>query len=94
MSDSEDVALAAVAIIIAVVASHQNRYRRRPRKFWIRPSLVQGRKKYSTQDYMEYLLLNDIDDLNLEHRCDVGFRNLFRVNNSSEYTKYDCTNNH
>ena len=31
---------------------------------------------------MEYLLLNDIDDLNLEHRCDIGFENLFRTNNS------------
>ena len=71
--------MAAVAIIIAVAASQQNRCRRRPRRFWIRPSLVQGRKKYSTQ---EDLLLNDIDDLNLEHRCDVGFQNLFRVNNS------------
>jgi len=82
MSDSEDVALAAVAIIIAVAASQQNRCRRRPRRFWIRPSLVQGRKKYSTQEFMKDLLLNDIDDLNLEHMCDVGFQNLFRVNNS------------
>ena len=31
---------------------------------------------------MKDLLLNDIDDLNLEHRCDVGFQNVFRVNNS------------
>ena len=36
MSDSEDVASAAVAIIIAVAASQQNRCRRRPRRFWIR----------------------------------------------------------
>ena len=66
MSDSEDVVLADVAIIIAVAASQQNRCRRRPRRFWIRPSLM----------------LNDIDNLNFEHICDVGFQNLFRVNNS------------
>ena len=81
MSDSEDVALAAVAIIIAVAASQQNRCCRRPRRFWIRPSLVQGRIKYSSQEFMKDFLLNDIDDLNLEHRCDVGFQNLLRVNN-------------
>ena len=39
-------------------------------------------KKYSTKEFMKDLLLNDIDDLNLEHMCDVGFQNLFRVNNS------------
>jgi hypothetical protein len=32
---------------------------------------------------MKDLLLNDVDDLNLEHRCDVGFQNLIRMNNSS-----------
>ena len=81
MSDSEDVALAADAIIIAVAASQQNRCRRRrTRRFWIRPSLVQGRKKYSTEENMKNLLLYD-DDLNLEYRCDVGSQNFFRMNN-------------
>ena len=31
---------------------------------------------------MKDLLLNDVDDLNLEYRCDVGFQNVFRMNNS------------
>ena len=80
MSDSEDVA----AIIIAVVGSQQVRCRRRPRSFWVRPSLVGGRKKYSrpTEEFMKDLLLIDVDDLNLEYRCDVGFQNFFRMNNS------------
>ena len=60
MSDSEDIA-------IIVAASQQNCCHHRPRRFWIRPSLVQGRKKYSTQEYMKDLLLNDIDGLNLEY---------------------------
>ena len=80
MSCSEDVALAAVAIVIAVAASQQNRCRRPPRRFCIRPSLVQGRKKYSTEENMKNLLLYD-DDLNLEYRCDVGSQNFFRMNN-------------
>ena len=78
MSDSEDVA----AIIIAVVGSQQVRCRRRPRSFWVRPSLVRSRKKYSTEEFMNDLLLNDVDDLNLEYRCDVDFQNFFRMNNS------------
>lgn len=82
MSDSEDAAVAAAAIIIGVAGSQQDRRRRRPRRFWVRPSLVQGRKKYSTEEFMKDLLLNDADDLNLEYRCDVGFQNFFRMNNS------------
>ena len=45
MSDSEDVAVAAAAIIIAVAESQQERCCRRPRRFWVRPSLFQGRQK-------------------------------------------------
>ncbi|XP_074030781.1 uncharacterized protein [Leptinotarsa decemlineata] len=82
MSDSEDAAVAAAAIIIAVAGSQQDRRRRRPRRFWVRPSLVRSRKKYSTEEFMKDLLLNDVDDLNLEYRCDVGFRNFFRMSNS------------
>lgn len=43
MSDSEDIAVVAVAIIIGVVNSQQVR-RRCPRRFWVRPSLVRERK--------------------------------------------------
>ena len=44
MSDSEDAAVAATAIIIAVPGSQQDRCRHRPKRFWVRPSLVRGRK--------------------------------------------------
>ena len=75
MSDSEDLAVAAAAIITAVAGSQQDRCRRRPRRFWVRPSFVQGRKKYSIEEFMKDLLLNYVDDLNLEYRCDLGFQN-------------------
>ena len=77
MSDSEDLAVAAAVIIIAVAGIQQGRCRRHPRRFWVRPSLVRGRKKYSTQEFMKDLLLNDVDDLKLEYRYDVGFQNCF-----------------
>ena len=56
MSDSEDV-VAAAAIIIAVAGSQQDRCRRRPRRFRVRPSLVRGSKKYSTEEFIKDLLL-------------------------------------
>ena len=31
---------------------------------------------------MKDLLLNVVNDLNLEYRCDVGFQTFFRMNNS------------
>ena len=82
MSDSEDAAVAAAAIIIAVAESQQQRCHRRPRRFWVRPSLLRGRKKYSAEEFISDLLLNDVDDLNTEYRCDVGFQNVFRMMNS------------
>ena len=45
MSDTEDTAVAAVAIIIALVGSQQDRHRR-PRRFWVRPSVDRGRKNF------------------------------------------------
>ena len=36
---------------------------------------VRSRKKFSTEDFMKNLLLNDVNDLNWEYRCDVGFQN-------------------
>jgi hypothetical protein len=41
MSDSADITVAAAAIIIGVVKSQQV-HRRRSRRFWVRPSLVQS----------------------------------------------------
>lgn len=77
MSD-EDIVLAAAGVIIAEVAS-LSQQKRRPRRYWIRPSLVHGRKKYSTTEFMKDLLLDDVDELNLEYRCNAGFRNFFRM---------------
>ena len=77
MSDSED-----AAIIIAVAESQRQRCSRRPRRFWVRPSLAPGRKKDSREEFIGDLLLNDVDDLNTEYRCDVGFQNFFRMMNS------------
>ena len=54
MSES-DVAVAAAAIIIAVVESQPERCRHCPRRFWVRLSLVRGRKKYSTEEFMKDL---------------------------------------
>nr|CAH7735360.1 unnamed protein product [Callosobruchus chinensis] len=75
ISDDEDAILAAAAAIIIGVATCQSRCRR-PRRFWIRPSLLNGRKKYRTS----VLLFDEADELNLEYRNAVGFSNFFRMN--------------
>lgn len=77
--DDDDVALAACAAIIIGCVS---RRRRRPRRFWVRPSLKNGRQKYRTNDFINDLLQDEADDLNLEYRKDVGFTNYFRMNRS------------
>lgn len=80
MSDDDDaLAAASAAILIAILGSQKDR---RPRRFWVRPSLVRGRKKYSTEEFMEDLLLDEVDELNLEYRCDAGFKNFFRMKSS------------
>nr|CAI5833300.1 unnamed protein product [Callosobruchus analis] len=53
---------------------------RRPRRYWIRPSLLNGRKKYKTSVFMKDLLRGEADELNLEYRNDVRLRNFFRMN--------------
>lgn len=44
MSDLEDIAVAAVAIIIGVIKIQQVRHRR-PRRFWVRPILLSKEEK-------------------------------------------------
>ncbi|KAJ8882366.1 hypothetical protein PR048_014170 [Dryococelus australis] len=61
----EDVILAAAAVI-------------RPRRFRIRPSL-KSLNTYSGSDLIKNLLSDYVDSLNLEYRCDAGFRNFFRM---------------
>lgn len=81
MVDDDDVALAASAAIIIGFAAFQRRCRR-PRRFWVRPSLINGRRKYRASDFMEDLLQDETDELNLEYRNDVGFTNFFRMKRS------------
>ncbi|KAG5865334.1 hypothetical protein JTB14_007449 [Gonioctena quinquepunctata] len=81
MSDEDAmVAAAAAAMILVEVAASQ--HQRRPRRFWIRPSLIHGRSKYNTTQFMKDLLLDEVDDLKLEYRCDAGFRIFFRMKSS------------
>jgi|UniRef100_A0A2S2Q8U9 hypothetical protein len=81
MSKTEDIAVVVAAIIIGTVKSQQDRCRRL-RRFWVRISLVHGRQKNSTDEFVNDLLLDEVDQLNLEHRWDSGFQNFFRLNNS------------
>lgn len=81
MLDDEDVALTASAAIIIGFCAFQRRCRR-PRRFWVRPSIVNGRRKYRASDFMKDLLLDEADELNLEYRNDVGFTNFFRMKRS------------
>lgn len=78
MSDDDAIVAAAAILVEAAALQHQ----RRPSRFWIRPSLIYGKKKYCATEFMKDLLLDEADDLNLEYRCDVGFRNFFRMKNS------------
>ena len=75
MSDDEDAGAAASAAILIAILGSQKDPNRRPRRFWVRPSLVRGRKKSNTEEFIGDLLLNGVYDLNMEYRCDVGFQN-------------------
>jgi hypothetical protein len=68
-----------MAIIIGIVKIEQER-RRHPRSFWARPSLIRGRQKNNTDEFMKDLLIVEVDQLNLEYRCDLSFRHFFRMN--------------
>ena len=59
LSDDDVVLAASAAIVIAVAAGEQRA--RRPRRFWIRPSILQGRKKYRAREFMKDLLLDEVD---------------------------------
>ncbi|KAK9874898.1 hypothetical protein WA026_005712 [Henosepilachna vigintioctopunctata] len=45
MSDDEDAGAAASAAILIAILGSQKDPNRRPRRFWVRPSLVRGRKR-------------------------------------------------
>jgi hypothetical protein len=61
----------------------------RKRRFWIHPSL-RGRAQYGVNDFMKDLILDDADELNLEYRCEGGFRNFFQMSSSDfETSQFD-----
>ncbi|KAK9884603.1 hypothetical protein WA026_007443 [Henosepilachna vigintioctopunctata] len=91
MSDDEDAGAAASAAILIAILGSQKDPNRRPRRFWVRPSLVRGRKRYSTEEFMRDLLLDEVDELNLEYRCDAGFKNFFRMKFSIKIDKIDTS---
>jgi hypothetical protein len=87
MYTNEDLLVAAAAIIIV-----EREMRHEPCKqwFWVRPSL-RGRAQYGVSDLMKYLILDDVDELNLEYRCGGGFRNFFRMSSSDFETLFNLT---
>lgn len=63
---------------------------RRPCRFWVQPSLI-ARRRYSATDFMRDLILDDIEELNIEYRSGLGFRNFFRMKSSTFETLLNMT---
>jgi hypothetical protein len=74
MSSVEEVVLAAAACVILAT-------QRRPRRFWVKPSL-KARAKYSGSDMLKDLQEDDVDPLCGELRCDGSFKNFLRMSSS------------
>ncbi len=51
-------------------------------RYCIRPNFLAG-KKYSATDFIEDLILDDEDAINLEYRSSEGFQNFFQVSTST-----------
>ncbi|XP_060881928.1 uncharacterized protein LOC132953338 [Metopolophium dirhodum] len=79
MSCDQDALLAAAAFL--VIANKKINKKAKPRRFWVRPSL-QSREIYTTSHLLTDLISDDTDILNLEYRCNGGFRNFFRMSPS------------
>ncbi|XKL69619.1 hypothetical protein PGB90_007388 [Kerria lacca] len=82
MCDEDDVLAVSAAIIVFLSATLVLQRRRRPRRYWIRPSL-QATRKYNTTDFIKDLILDDEDAPNLKYRSGAGFKNFFRVSIST-----------
>ncbi|XP_022180908.1 protein ALP1-like [Myzus persicae] len=82
MCADDDLLIAAAAVIIIDQNDRKKARKSRKRRFWVRPSLKSGRAKYSVNDFMNDLILDEVDKLNLEYRCGTGFRNFFRMTSS------------
>ncbi|CAG9839149.1 unnamed protein product [Diabrotica balteata] len=78
MCDEDDAIIVCAAFVIITTKKRKSS---RKRRFWVRPSL-QSRNRYSGSNLMEDLKKDDIDLLNLEYRCNGGFRNFFRMSES------------
>lgn len=82
MCADDDLLIAAAAVIIIDQNDRKKARKSRKRRFWVRPSLKSGRAKYSANNFMNDLILDEVDKLNLEYRCGTGFRNFFRMTSS------------
>lgn len=74
MSSAEEVVLAAAACVILAKC-------RRPRRYWVRPSL-QARARYSGSDLLNDLNRDDTDPLTGELRCDGSIKNFLRMSSN------------
>lgn len=83
MFDEEDVLTAYAASVVLLNLVNVLQLKKRRRRFWVRPSLLTGMKKYNTTDFMRGLKLDDEDLLSLEYRSGAGFQNFFRMSSST-----------
>ncbi len=82
MCDEEVFSATSAATIVFLSTVLVQKLKKRPRRYWIRPSLL-ARSKYSATDFMRDLILDDEDLLSLEYRSGAGFRNFFQISSST-----------
>ncbi len=76
--DEDDVLAASSASIVILSAMNLALLMKRRRcRFWVRPSLLHGRKKYSATNFMRDLIPDDQNPLSLECHSGAGFRIFF-----------------
>ncbi len=76
---NKDNALAASAGVIVIFSAVNIAPRGKSHhcRFWVRPSLLHGRKRYGITDFMEDLILNNQNLLILEYHSGGRFSNFF-----------------
>lgn len=70
-------AASAATVVTLSAVSVAVQLRRRRRRFWVRPFLSNGRRKYSATVFVKDLILDDEDLLSLEYRSGAGFQHFF-----------------
>ncbi len=84
MCDEDDVLAASTVFIVILSAMNVALLmKRRCYRFWVRSSLLHGRKKCSATDSMRDLILDDQNLLSLEHSPGAGIQNFFWVSSST-----------